>query len=349
MPKRKAASKISGLADEDGQDVMQTNGNKDAPVHEERVEEPPVKRPRGRPKSAPPKAAETDNSVAKARATVATSPKQDTLPKKPAGRGRPKAVRAQPEPEPEPEPDRQVPADVDKGAAHGVSVEEEAQQGQSDASNDELDSPKNVAKPKRPGRPPGKRGRRAGSTREVRTDGEFEYTPTASKHIEASDEPENATKKPAVGRRRAETEENHVVPESEKSMPGVEETILPEEQSASTQPKPVSPLKSRANGHATPRNVPDTNRSRGPGSASDTEKMGEAELRRRLNDMTKKYESLEAKFRDLREIGIVEANANLEKMRKQCEATAAGMMYCLTRAPTSLLTSVQLQINLSNP
>lgn len=328
MPKRKAASKISGLADEDGQDVMQTNGNKDAPVHEERVEEPPVKRPRGRPKSAPPKAAETDNSVAKERATVATSPKQDTLPKKPAGRGRPKAVRAQPEPEPEPEPDRQVPADVNKEAAHGVSVEEEAQQGQSDASNDELDSPKNVAKPKRPGRPPGKRGRRAGSTREVRTDGEFEYTPTASKHIEASDEPENATKKPAVGRRRAETEENHVVPESEKSIPGVEETILLEEQSASTQPKPVSPLKSRANGHATPRNVPDTNRSRGPGSASDTEKMGEAELRRRLDDMTKKYESLEAKFRDLREIGIVEANANLEKMRKQCEATAAGMMYC---------------------
>lgn len=345
-PKRKAASKISGLVDSDGEDVMQIGGNQGAPAHEEPAAEPPVKKARGRPKSAPPKVAEAKNTAAKVRAPAATAPKQDAPPKKPAGRGRPKTVRTlQPETEAEP----QAAADVESEAAHDVSVEEEALQAQPDASNDELESPKNVAKPKRPGRPPGTRGRkRSSSMKEVRTDGEFEYTPSAPKHAEFAGKPENETKRP--GRRKAELK-SHAIPESDKSMPEVEESILPEEQPASTQTRPASssPLKSRANGYAASRDAQDTNRRRGPGAASDTEKIGEPELRRKLGDMTKKYESLEAKFRNLREIGIVEANTNAEKMRKQCEAATAGMMSCLTRTSAFILTSFQLQMNLSNP
>jgi hypothetical protein len=51
----------------------------------------------------------------------------------------------------------------------------------------------------------------------------------------------------------------------------------------------------------------------------------EAALRRKVGDMTKKLETAETKYRTLREVGIVEANANMEKLRKQCEATTAGM------------------------
>jgi hypothetical protein len=47
----------------------------------------------------------------------------------------------------------------------------------------------------------------------------------------------------------------------------------------------------------------------------------------KLGDMTKRYENLEAKFRNLREIGIIEANTNVEKLRKQCEATTSGMVF----------------------
>ncbi|KAL2000770.1 hypothetical protein VTN02DRAFT_2654 [Thermoascus thermophilus] len=314
-PKRKAASKISGPVDSDGEDVMQI-------AHEEPAAEPPVKKARGRPKSAPPKVAKEKNPAAKVRTPAATAPKQDAPPKKPAGRGRPKRVRTLPlEPEAEPRAD----ADVEGEAGHDGSAEEEALRTQPEASNDELESPKNVAKPKRPGRPPGTRGRkRSSSMKDVRTDGEFEYTPSAPKHTEFADNSENEAKRP--GRRKAEPKESYAIPESDRSMPEVEESILPEEQPASTQTKPVSssPLKSRANGYAASRGAQDTNRRRGPGAASDTREIGEPELRRKLGDLTKRYESLEAKFRDLREIGIVEANANAEKMRKQCEAATAA-------------------------
>ena len=62
------------------------------------------------------------------------------------------------------------------------------------------------------------------------------------------------------------------------------------------------------------------------GSASDTERNGvDPQLRRKLGDVTRKFESIELKYRNLRETGVVEANANVERLRKQCEATTAGM------------------------
>lgn len=59
------------------------------------------------------------------------------------------------------------------------------------------------------------------------------------------------------------------------------------------------------------------------GSASDSERnSGDPQLRRKLGDMTRKFESIELKYRNLRETGIVEANANVDKLKKQCEATS---------------------------
>ncbi|KAI0393512.1 chromosome segregation protein Csm1/Pcs1-domain-containing protein [Xylariaceae sp. FL0594] len=49
----------------------------------------------------------------------------------------------------------------------------------------------------------------------------------------------------------------------------------------------------------------------------------EANLRRRVGDLSRKCESLEAKYRDLREIGVQEAERNFDRLQKQSEERAS--------------------------
>lgn len=51
---------------------------------------------------------------------------------------------------------------------------------------------------------------------------------------------------------------------------------------------------------------------------------GEVQLRRRLGEMTRKYESLELKYRDLRDVGITAAERNFDNLRKETEGRARG-------------------------
>lgn len=76
------------------------------------------------------------------------------------------------------------------------------------------------------------------------------------------------------------------------------------------------------------------------GSASDTER-GDPNLRRKLGDITRKFENIDTKFRQLKEVGITEANANVDKLRRQCEAT--------TEASNNLITSLRKELNVSLP
>ncbi|KAI0532566.1 chromosome segregation protein Csm1/Pcs1-domain-containing protein [Xylaria digitata] len=61
--------------------------------------------------------------------------------------------------------------------------------------------------------------------------------------------------------------------------------------------------------------------SRRPVSASDSETNDPA-LRRRIGELTRKHEALEAKYRDLREIGVQEAERNFDRLKKQGEERA---------------------------
>jgi len=61
------------------------------------------------------------------------------------------------------------------------------------------------------------------------------------------------------------------------------------------------------------------------GSGSDTERSDPA-LRRKLGDITKRFESLNAKYQDLREIGLKEAERNFERLKRQSEEKTAGML-----------------------
>jgi hypothetical protein len=76
------------------------------------------------------------------------------------------------------------------------------------------------------------------------------------------------------------------------------------------------------------------------GSASDTER-GDPNLRRKLGDVTRKFENIDLKYRNLKEVGIGEANANMEKLRKQCEAT--------TLASNNLIASLKQELAAQAP
>jgi Chromosome segregation protein Csm1/Pcs1 len=71
------------------------------------------------------------------------------------------------------------------------------------------------------------------------------------------------------------------------------------------------------------------------GSASDIER-GDPNLRRKLGDVTRRFENIELKYRNLKEVGIAEANTNVDRMRKQCDAT--------TQASNELIASLKNEL-----
>lgn len=76
------------------------------------------------------------------------------------------------------------------------------------------------------------------------------------------------------------------------------------------------------------------------GSASDTER-GDPNLRRKLGDVTRKFENIDMKYRNLKEVGVNEATANMEKLRKQCDAT--------TQASNELIASLKKELSQQAP
>ncbi|KAK4905599.1 hypothetical protein LTR66_017796 [Elasticomyces elasticus] len=75
-------------------------------------------------------------------------------------------------------------------------------------------------------------------------------------------------------------------------------------------------------------------------SASDTER-GDPMLRRKLGDITRKFENIDLKYRNLKETGLQEANHNVEKLRKQCEA--------ITEASNKLVSSLKRELAIQAP
>lgn len=65
------------------------------------------------------------------------------------------------------------------------------------------------------------------------------------------------------------------------------------------------------------------------GSASDTERNDPA-LRRKLGEVTKKYENLHLKYQDLREIGLKESERNFERLKKSSEEKTRSWFPFLT-------------------
>jgi hypothetical protein len=86
---------------------------------------------------------------------------------------------------------------------------------------------------------------------------------------------------------------------------------------------PSSVVKNARARLATLKNTRDSSPSKRKSSAA-IDQGGDPDLRRKIGEITKKHDALESRYRNLREIGVVEANANMEKLRKQCENITTG-------------------------
>ena len=154
-------------------------------------------------------------------------------------------------------------------------------------------------------------------------DGEFEYTPTSVK-----------TTKPVT---KGNTKHRHgfIEPNSrrEKVVPETQ-TVTSTEPSALVEddepievhrlPQSTMRLQHRARSTSAQRRQAPVGRHRA-GSASDTDRASsDPILRRKLGEMTRKFESLDLKYRNLREVGVKEAEANFERLKVQSEIRAKG-------------------------
>lgn len=304
MPKRKATTKLSGLVGSDDDDLM-LNGDSSAPEPDER----PVKRARGRP------------------AAKSVEDKAETLAQKPVKkkRGRPKGgggasgggeVAEQQESEQKEEASKQPKPKKTKAQSKDVEV----------ASDEDVEpAKKDTSKPTKSAKdtePAATRGRKKANTEpEVQHDDEFEYTPK-SRRTKSPPRPNVQTEQPEKGQKaepKLEPEVEHTtVLESQQPEPNVvEESFLPDlpapRRSVSASPTKADLRKRPSLGFS-----PQKRRAGEDGKA-------EPELRRKIGELTRKCETLENRFRNLREIGVVEANSNVDKLRKHCETITTGM------------------------
>lgn len=312
MPKRKATSKISGLVGSDDEDLMQMNNEPD--THEE----PPAKKRRGRPRTSNDNVTETKPAkpTTRAKKHQAASVEPEALAeKKPARRGRPKgSSRVSQDAEP---PATAETEDMEPEHAHDQENEDPR------ASKNSKKPPTKATKAKAAPAAPRGRGRGRAASVAKQTDGEFEFTPSGTRYTGAPETHEEQVERSPVprvgarGRKEPEVEETQQNTESAAEL--VEESVLPEPTRLS-----MSPVKNRSRVSIL-RNPQDSPRKRKLGA--DSEQGGDPELRRRLGELTKKHDALEIKYRNLREIGIVEANTNMEKLRKQIETVTTGTSY----------------------
>ncbi|EXJ58144.1 hypothetical protein A1O7_05568 [Cladophialophora yegresii CBS 114405] len=114
-----------------------------------------------------------------------------------------------------------------------------------------------------------------------------------------------------------------------------------EEEETSALVETISPPKPRPVIRNASRTREDPPLRRRAGSASDIER-GDPNLRRKLGDVTRKFENVDLKYRNLKEVGINEANANMEKLRKQCDATMQASNDLIASLKKELATQAPL-------
>ncbi|KAF7718091.1 Uncharacterized protein PECH_002428 [Penicillium ucsense] len=301
MPKRKAVSKLSGLVGSDDEDPMLLPDRENVPQPATQ-DEPPAKRRRGRPRTSSDDNVQVKGPSAPAKrqivSAVTTEDQGDdpSVSQKTAGRrGRPRAASRDPEM-----------VASQKRAAMKPIVTEVAYEGEK-VNESRLSEEEQVAKTTRASTAATRgrgRGRSASVAKPLQMDGEFEYTPTrAPAHNGRTLVSDGArqTDGPADG--------------------SIEESVLESDQQSNTH-MPSSVVK-----NARTRLNSLKNRDTSPSklkSGTFSEHSGDPELRRKIGEITKKHDALETRYRNLREIGLVEANSNMEKLRKQCESVTAA-------------------------
>lgn len=217
-------------------------------------------------------------------------------------------------------------------------VDEFAAQTEGDTAMDDIvkskPKAKNAAAVKKDRRPPKATAQQTVS--QLQKDGEFEYTPTAVR----------TTK---LGKKASAPKNEHVIQETQ-SYPEPDASMLQNED-PDDQGMPQSALRrpTTSRNHSQSRRCLSDPRRRA-GSASSTERpvgASDAATRRKLGDMTRKLDTLDLKYRTLRETGIKEAEANFERLRTQSEAKANAAHSLIASLKQELATQKALSADTS--
>ena len=167
---------------------------------------------------------------------------------------------------------------------------------------------------------------------------EVDQTPMVARSSQAQTKPAKAApkvvKKAAVLKVKATKAAPAVIAETQ-----LEQGFDSEDESREVR-EPVHRPRQSSTVRTASRRPQDVTYRRRAGSASDTER-GDPNLRRKLGDITLKFENIDLKYRNLKDVGIHEATANAEKMRKQCEST--------TQASAELINSLKRELSLKGP
>ena len=323
MPKAKPVAPLSGPVDTDMEDDAL---NMDAfPTPDSNQENLGSARKVGRPAKSTAKKFTQSKAVGK-RASGNLAPPKKAAPKKKAA-----AKRA--------------PLKEKTSARHAEDTEEVdefAGEGNEDTAMDELvetkQPAKQPAKRKAPAKKAGKQPKKklaekidvpeeepAQQAKAMEKDGEFEYTPTASRQTRRPGRP--AAQKAKANKHQTSVEppqQEKIIPETQVAME-VDQSEMPEENDEDDEALPQSVFR-RTN------NLREKNNKRQPlvsrkraSSTSDNERGGsDPATRRKLGEMTTKFEKLEMKYKTLRETGVKEATANFENYKTQVQANTKG-------------------------
>lgn len=209
-------------------------------------------------------------------------------------------------------------------------VDEFEAQEQEDTNMDELVKPKQAAKRKAPakkaGRPP--KPSPVQQVNVMEKDGEFEYTPIAIRQIKGTKQVSvSNAQKPNTYKRQASVEPRQhekVIPETQVPM-DTEPSGFPDEDEDNEDAIPQSVYRRTNNARNNTHQRQRLAARRRAGSASDTERGGgDPETRRKLGEMTKRFETMELKYRNLRENVSKEAEANLATHMAKSQSRAKG-------------------------
>ncbi|KAL8822376.1 MAG: hypothetical protein Q9191_006888 [Dirinaria sp. TL-2023a] len=321
MPKAKPITTLSAMVDSDMDDELDNAGSAAFTAPDSNQENNTAPAKKGRPRT---KAAGARFSKAKAPARRASGGagvgKKKAVPRK-KGVGKREPLKEQTNVQHGSDTE-----EVDEFGAHATEDVEPTE----DVSMDEQPAKKQPAKRK----PAAKGKRQAEKEPELQSkpsekDGEFEYTPTVARQSKSNAKPAVAAQKAAVGRPQRAKE----IPETQEEPMDIAPSSLPMDEDVI--PQSVYRQTSNFGAGSKPRQPAVTRRR--AGSASDTERTtSDPALRRKLGDVTKKFENLEMKYNNLKETGIEEAKANFEKLKASSEAK--------TKAANDLIASLKKDV-----
>ncbi|KAL8656439.1 MAG: hypothetical protein Q9210_000232 [Variospora velana] len=171
-------------------------------------------------------------------------------------------------------------------------------------------------------------------------DGEFEHTPVTARQTKPVKK--SRGKPPTNQRISADAPVSEkVIPDTQDVVMGVDLDEVPLQSEEEEEEVPQSVF--RQTKSARSRQLQPQLARKRAGSASDTERgAGDPALRRKLGEMTKKFENLDMKYKALRDVGIKEAEANFESLKLSSEGKSKAANELIASLKKELATQKAL-------